>query len=161
VPSGLGIAAVETLMTSSGDEPFTEYCLLCETIEVPADRSWVAFNLNPAAKFHDGTPFNAAAVKANFDRVRNPDNKLRRYTLFQQISQIDVIDEAASKLRVAIYSMPEDLKEKKKQLTRLQTEEESAWQQRDYERAAEVKSERMRLEEQFQAERDTWKRVRQ
>jgi ATP-dependent Clp protease ATP-binding subunit ClpC len=71
---------------------------------------------------------------------------------------IDVIDEAASKLRVAIYSMPEDLKEKKKQLTRLQTEEETAWQQRDYERAAEVKSERMRLEEQFQAERDTWKR---
>jgi ATP-dependent Clp protease ATP-binding subunit ClpC len=70
---------------------------------------------------------------------------------------IDVIDEAASKLRVAIYSMPEDLKEKKKQLTRLQTEEETAWQQRDYERAAEVKSERMRLEEQFQAERDTWK----
>jgi ATP-dependent Clp protease ATP-binding subunit ClpC len=70
---------------------------------------------------------------------------------------IDVIDEAASKLRVAIYSMPEDLKGKKKQLTRLQTEEEAAWQQRDYERAAEVKSERMRLEEQFQAERDTWK----
>jgi ATP-dependent Clp protease ATP-binding subunit ClpC len=70
---------------------------------------------------------------------------------------IDVIDEAASKLRVAIYSMPEDLKGKKKQLTRLQTEEETAWQQRDYERAAEVKSERMRLEEQFQAERDTWK----
>src|SRR5512136_2974951 len=70
---------------------------------------------------------------------------------------IDVIDEAASKLRVAIYSMPEDLKEKKKNLTRLQTEEETAWQQRDYERAAEVKSERMRLEEQFQAERDTWK----
>jgi ATP-dependent Clp protease ATP-binding subunit ClpC len=70
---------------------------------------------------------------------------------------IDVIDEAASKLRVAIYSMPEDLKSKKKQLTRLQTEEEAAWQQRDYERAAEVKSERMRLEEQFQAERDTWK----
>jgi ATP-dependent Clp protease ATP-binding subunit ClpC len=71
---------------------------------------------------------------------------------------IDVIDEAASKLRVAIYSMPEDLKGKKKELNRLQTEEETAWQQRDYERAAEVKSERMRLEEQFQAERDTWKR---
>jgi ATP-dependent Clp protease ATP-binding subunit ClpC len=70
---------------------------------------------------------------------------------------IDVIDEAASKLRVAIYSMPEELKEKKKRLTQLQTEEETAWQQRDYERAAQVKSERLRLEEQFQAERDAWK----
>ena len=28
VPSALGRAAVETLMTSGGDEPFTEYCLL-------------------------------------------------------------------------------------------------------------------------------------
>ena len=33
---------------------------------------------------------------------------------------IDLMDEAASKLRVAIYSMPEDLKDKKKQLNKLQ-----------------------------------------
>jgi ATP-dependent Clp protease ATP-binding subunit ClpC len=70
---------------------------------------------------------------------------------------IDVIDEAASKLRVAIYSMPEHLKEKKKQLVQLQTEEEEAWQQRDYERAAQVKSERLRMEGEFQAERDKWR----
>jgi ATP-dependent Clp protease ATP-binding subunit ClpC len=70
---------------------------------------------------------------------------------------IDMIDEAASKLRVAIYSMPEHLKEKKKQLAQLQTEEEQAWQQRDYERAAQVKSERLRMEGEFQAERDKWR----
>jgi ATP-dependent Clp protease ATP-binding subunit ClpC len=70
---------------------------------------------------------------------------------------IDVIDEAASKLRVAIYSMPEHLKQKKKQLTQLQAEEETAWQQRDYERAAQMKSERIRLEGEFQEERDTWR----
>ena len=33
------------------------------------------------------------AVKANFDRVRNPENKLRRYTLYKIISQIDVLDD--------------------------------------------------------------------
>jgi len=70
---------------------------------------------------------------------------------------IDVIDEAASKLRVAIYSMPDHLKEKKKKLIHLQTDEEEAWQQRDYERAAQVKSEKMRLEEEFQTERDDWR----
>ncbi len=70
---------------------------------------------------------------------------------------IDVIDEAASKLRVAIYSMPEELKQKKKYLTKLQSEEEAAWQHRDYEKAAQVKSERLRLEEEFQAERDHWR----
>ena len=69
---------------------------------------------------------------------------------------IDAMDEAASKLRIAIYSMPADLKSKKKALTELQTEEEAAWQKRDYERAAEVKSERLRLETEFQGERDAW-----
>lgn len=70
---------------------------------------------------------------------------------------IDVIDEAASKLRVAIYSMPDHLKQKKKELTQLQNEEEAAWQQRDYERAAQIKSERMRQEQEFQEERDDWR----
>jgi ATP-dependent Clp protease ATP-binding subunit ClpC len=45
---------------------------------------------------------------------------------------IDVIDEAASKLRIAIYSMPEDLKQKKKELTRLQHEEADAGQRQDW-----------------------------
>ena len=70
---------------------------------------------------------------------------------------IDAIDEAASKLRIAIYSMPEPLRTKRKRLTQLQTEEEAAWQQRDYERAAEQKAERLRLEAEFQAERDAWR----
>jgi len=70
---------------------------------------------------------------------------------------IDAIDEAASKLRVAIYSMPDHLKEKKKRLMQLQVDEELAWQQRDYERAAQVKSERMRQEQEFQEERDDWR----
>jgi microcin C transport system substrate-binding protein len=70
VPSALGRAAVETLMTSGGDEPFTEYCLLCETIEVPADRSWVAFNINPKARFHDGTPVTAEDVAWTFDTLK-------------------------------------------------------------------------------------------
>jgi ATP-dependent Clp protease ATP-binding subunit ClpC len=70
---------------------------------------------------------------------------------------IDLIDEAASKLRVAIYSMPEDLKEKRKRLTKLQNEENEAGQRQDWEHAAQLKAERLRLEEEFQQERDTWR----
>ncbi len=69
---------------------------------------------------------------------------------------IDAMDEAASKLRVAIYSMPEELRAKKKRLGQLQAEEEAAWQQRDYERAAQIRAERLRLDSEFQAERDHW-----
>ncbi len=70
---------------------------------------------------------------------------------------IDLIDEAASKLRVAIYSMPEALKEKRKRLTKLQNEENEAGLRQDWEHAARLKAERLRLEEEFQQERDTWR----
>ncbi|MCB0154635.1 MAG: AAA family ATPase, partial [Anaerolineae bacterium] len=70
---------------------------------------------------------------------------------------IDVIDEAASKLRVAIYSMPEDLKTKKKELTRLQNEEADAGHRQDWEHAAQIKAQRLRLEDEFAKERDIWR----
>ncbi len=70
---------------------------------------------------------------------------------------IDLIDEAASKLRVAIYSMPETLKQKKKSLTKLQQDETEAGQRQDWEQAAIIKAERLRLDTEFQKERDEWR----
>ncbi|MGD2206607.1 MAG: AAA family ATPase [Anaerolineae bacterium] len=70
---------------------------------------------------------------------------------------VDLIDEAASKLRVAIYSMPPDLKEIKSNLQKLATEEEAAWANRDYERAAQYKTERLALESEFAEQRDAWR----
>lgn len=70
---------------------------------------------------------------------------------------IDLLDEAASKLRIAIYSMPAELKEKKKQLTRLKKEEAEAGQSQQWARAAELKVERLRLEQEFQTEHQAWR----
>lgn len=70
---------------------------------------------------------------------------------------IDLIDEAASKLRVAIFSMPEELKTKKKRLNQIQQEEIDAGQGQNWQEAAQLKSERLRLEEEFQIEWDTWR----
>ncbi|HUF38251.1 MAG TPA: AAA family ATPase [Anaerolineales bacterium] len=69
---------------------------------------------------------------------------------------IDLMDEAAAKLRVALYSLPPELKAKKVEIDRLALEEEQAGTERDYERAAVKKAERMRLEEEFHIERDKW-----
>ncbi len=69
---------------------------------------------------------------------------------------IDLMDEAAAKLRVALYSLPPELKELKSEIERLAAAEEQAGLERDYERAADKKSERLRLEEQFNSNRDVW-----
>jgi ATP-dependent Clp protease ATP-binding subunit ClpC len=69
---------------------------------------------------------------------------------------IDLIDEAAAKLRVALYSMPAELKQFKMEIDRLSAEEEQAGLERDYERAAKKKAERLRLETDYNARRDVW-----
>src|SRR5512140_604279 len=69
---------------------------------------------------------------------------------------IDLMDEAAAKLRVALYSMPPDIKEMKVEIEKLQAEEEQAGLNRDYELAAKKKSERLRLEEEYHGKRDKW-----
>ena len=69
---------------------------------------------------------------------------------------IDLMDEAAAKLRVALYSMPPDLKAMKTEIDKLQAEEEQAGLERDYERAAQKKSERLRLDEEYHSKRDQW-----
>lgn len=60
----------ETLMFNSDDEAFTEYGLLAETVEYPADRSWVIFHLRPEARWHDGKPVTADDVIWTFNTLR-------------------------------------------------------------------------------------------
>jgi len=69
---------------------------------------------------------------------------------------IDLMDEAAAKLRVALYSLPDELKDKKSEIDRLLKEEEQAGVERDYERAARMKSQRLQIEDEFNKERDKW-----
>ena len=69
---------------------------------------------------------------------------------------IDLMDEAAAKLRVALYSMPPDLKALKTEVEKLEAEEEQSGLERDYERAAQKKAERLRLEEEYHDKRDHW-----
>ena len=69
---------------------------------------------------------------------------------------IDLMDEAAAKLRIALYSLPPDLKSLKVEIDRVLAEEEQAGNEREYERAAEMKANRLRLEDEFRTKRDAW-----
>lgn len=60
----------ETLLTGSADEPFSEYGLIAESVEVPEDRRSVTFNLRPQARFHDGSPITADDVLFSFETLK-------------------------------------------------------------------------------------------
>ena len=68
--AGLGYL-FESLMVGAQDEAFTEYGLIAESVEMPEDRSWVAFNLRPEARFHDGKPITAEDVIWSFETLKS------------------------------------------------------------------------------------------
>ncbi len=78
-----------------------------------------------------------------------------RYITGRQLPDkaVDFIDEAASKLRIDAESLPADVKNKEDRISELLDQEETAAQRTDYERAAEIRVERLRLEEEYESER--------
>jgi len=69
---------------------------------------------------------------------------------------IDLIDEAASRLRIEAESAPPEVKELEQKLRQITDEEEAASQRREYEHAAQLKSERLRLEQEYQQAKSKW-----
>src|SRR4029077_19663675 len=72
--------------------------VLAESYTVSKDGLVYTIKLKKGIKFHDGTEFKADAVKANFDRVTNPDNKLKRYSLYNNIGKTEVVDEYTARI---------------------------------------------------------------
>ncbi|SFI81103.1 peptide/nickel transport system substrate-binding protein [Celeribacter neptunius] len=68
-PWQLRFLMAEGLMGRAFSEPFSLYCLLCETVETDPDRSWVEFTLRPEAKFSDGTPVTVEDVIWSFETL--------------------------------------------------------------------------------------------
>jgi len=71
---------------------------------------------------------------------------------------IDLIDEAASKLRIDMESAPEEVKTLDRKMKHLGDEEEAASQRGDYQKATELKAERLRLEQEYNKAKLQWQK---
>jgi ATP-dependent Clp protease ATP-binding subunit ClpC len=82
----------------------------------------------------------------------------KRYVTDRQLPDkaVDLIDEAASKLRLQMASMPEEIKELQRRMADLQDKEEAAAQRADYQHASEIRAERFQVENECTTKRDGW-----
>lgn len=82
----------------------------------------------------------------------------QRYVSDRQLPDkaIDLIDEAASKLRIDSESAPPEVKKMEHALKRLTNEEEAASQTQDFQKAAEIKADRMKLEPEYNKAKEEW-----
>ena len=93
-----GVAAAGSLMlynrlcTKSQDEPFTEYGQLAAQIQMPEDRSWVVFEIHPAAHWHDGVPVTAADVIFSFEILTTKGIPFFR-TFYADVDTVFALDE--------------------------------------------------------------------
>jgi microcin C transport system substrate-binding protein len=80
----------ETLTVASSDEPSSEYGLIAESIEMPADRSWVAFTLRPEARFHDGSPITVDDVIWTFQALKTKGHPFYR-SYYAQLQKAEAV----------------------------------------------------------------------
>uniref|UniRef100_UPI00396CBE20 extracellular solute-binding protein n=1 Tax=Paracoccus sp. TaxID=267 RepID=UPI00396CBE20 len=84
---------LESILVTTADEIGAAYCLLCESVEYPASRDWVIFNLRPEARFSDGTPLTAQDVLFSYETLRDKGLSSFRTVINQQVAKAEVLDD--------------------------------------------------------------------
>ena len=103
--TGIGLI-YDTLTVQSLDEPFTQYGLIAAKIELPKDRSWVIYHIDPKAKFHDGKSITAADVVFSFNLLINQgDPMYSKY--YASIEKVEALDNLRVKFYLGDKSNPE------------------------------------------------------
>ncbi len=78
----------ERLLERSRDEPFSLYARVAKSVEAPQDRSWVSFNLHPAARFHDGSPITADDILFSWQTLKKQGRPNHRL-YYRQVAKVE------------------------------------------------------------------------
>ena len=126
--AGLG-GTVDTLTVASEDEPFSQYGLIAESIEMPADRSWVAFTLRPQARFHDGSPITVEDVIWTFETLKTKGHPFYR-SYYAQVAKAEKVGDR----KVRFGFAPGDNRELPLIVGQLPVLSRAYWSKRDFEK---------------------------
>jgi len=83
----------ESMLEGTDDEVGSFYCLLCETIAYPEDRSYVIFTLREEARFSDGTPVTADDVVFSYEILRDEGLPSFRASIGLTLSGAEALDD--------------------------------------------------------------------
>ncbi|MFL6824252.1 MAG: extracellular solute-binding protein [Xanthobacteraceae bacterium] len=93
-PQSIRGYVVESLMARGYDEPFTLYGLIARKVETDAQRSYVTFHLDPAAKFSDGKPVTPEDVIFSWQLLREKGRPNHR-TYYAKVAKAEALGEQA------------------------------------------------------------------
>lgn len=82
----------ESLLSGTADDVSAAYCLMCETMEYPEDRSWVIFNLRKDVTFSDGSPFTAEDVLFSYELFRDKGIPEYRSVANAKFQSVEILD---------------------------------------------------------------------
>jgi peptide/nickel transport system substrate-binding protein len=91
---------VESLMARGYDEPFTLYGLIARSVETDDERSYVTFNLDPAARFADGAPITPQDVIFSWELLRDRGRPNHR-TYYAKVAKAEAVGERAVRFDLA------------------------------------------------------------
>jgi len=91
---------VESLMARGYDEPFTLYGLVARSVETDAERSYVTFTIDPAARFSDGKPVTPADVIFSWQLLRDKGRPNHR-TYYAKVAKAEAVGERAVRFDLA------------------------------------------------------------
>jgi microcin C transport system substrate-binding protein len=129
VPAAGSGGVFDTLTVQSDDEPFSEYGLIAESIEVPADRSWVAFTLRSQARFHDGSPITVDDVIWTFDALKSKGRPFYR-SYYAQVTKAEKVGDR----KVRFVFAPGENRELPLIVGQLPVLSRAYWSHRDFEK---------------------------
>ncbi len=91
-PEAYSSILYESILTGTADEIGASYCLLCETMEYPQDRSWVIFNLRHDVTFSDGSPMTAEDILFSYNLFREKGIAEFRSVFNDKVQSAEVLD---------------------------------------------------------------------